>query len=904
MRSLNTLLVLVGFLLAVHDGYSQLATQPASQPTNLAFGTITSSTIDYTFNAVSGVGGYLHIRKAGSAPTFVPVDGTAYAVDQVLSDGSVVQHSDNFPDGQATGLDPNTTYFWKIFAYNGSAATTNYLTTSPLSGSAATLAAEPAGSPTDLTFTGISGTAYSYFFTEPIPAADGYIHIRKEGSAPTEVPQDGVVYTAVQDLGTSKILFVGPGISFSQGSVVAGKTYYYAIYAYNGSGTSINYRTTDPATGSVIPNNYAVEPTSQPTSLSFSNIKSTTFDISFSAAAGSPDGYIGVASTGTPGVPVDGTTYTNGDPLGTGFVSFVGPETLLSVTGADPATTLNYAIYSYNGTGSSINYRQLAPLVGFVTTLSNDDQTPPVLKSNTTLTKISPGQTLKITTTWEDQESGVSSVEASYGPTNQADWDVTGEGLTNTSGNTWELTIPVSSIGEQGVEYRLIAYNGSGYYFETNIFRVVVEHTGVGLVIPYSAYGSSETSYRIISIPLVLEKKSVNDIFSSKLGAYDPKKWRLFRYQGGYKELTGTSTIDLGRGYMFIAKENKGVLNTGAGVTANFGFDTPFTITPSNGWNLIGNPFNFNVVWADVQAENASLATVPLKVFTGTGTTFSNGTTLASFSGGFIFVNSTTPITIPHVKSGRRAEPKPELNLALDQEQWQVEIKVASGDLHATGGVGMSTRASVDYDQLDDFTLPRFHEYVELNHDKTLFGSPYAKDIVPTTNSYEWTFDVETNGAADIVKLEWDNSYFGTNDRQLVLWDETQQRAINMRDQSSYSFRRAESSRFKVLFGSPDFVREKAKPNRVVLHQIYPVPADRQVTFAFSVPESQETTQTTLDVYDLVGKKIATLVNAPLKGGYHEVTWQIDQGQKPLAGIYVSVLRHGNAVAQDKLILK
>jgi hypothetical protein len=70
------------------------------------------------------------------------------------------------------------------------------------------------------------------------------------------------------------------------------------------------------------------------------------------------------------------------------------------------------------------------------------------------------------------------------------------------------------------------------------------------------------------------------------------------------------------------------------------------------------------------------------------------------------------------------------------------------------------------------------------------------------------------------------------------------------------------------------------------------------------VPESNNSTQTTLDVYDLVGKKIATLVNAPLKGGYHEVVWQIDQGQKPLSGIYVSVLRHGNAVAQDKLILK
>jgi uncharacterized delta-60 repeat protein len=238
------------------------------------------------------------------------------------------------------------------------------------------IVAEPTASPTNLAFTNITSTSFTYSFTAASPAPDGYVHIRKEGSAPTESPADGTVYTAGQALGSSLVVASGPGTSLSQSSLTPEATYHYAIYAFNGSGSSINYRLTSPATGSAKATNLATEPTTQPTALTFSNITTTSFTASFTASSPAPAGYLAMAAADTPPAPVDGTVYVAGQTLGLGTVSFVGTATTGNVTGLTKSTTLKYAIYAYNGSGSSINYLTTLPLTGTVTTLAEDCTKP------------------------------------------------------------------------------------------------------------------------------------------------------------------------------------------------------------------------------------------------------------------------------------------------------------------------------------------------------------------------------------------------------------------------------------------------------------------------------------------------------------------------------------------------
>ncbi|MEI6143273.1 MAG: hypothetical protein WCP85_28605, partial [Mariniphaga sp.] len=108
---------------------------PSDQPTNLNFSnTKTGSDFNIVVNyaASASADGYLVVRKTGSAPTFVPVNGTSYSIgaqgsDQIVYVGSALTCTD-------AAVTSGTAYFYAIYAYKGSGGSIAYLTTSPLSG--------------------------------------------------------------------------------------------------------------------------------------------------------------------------------------------------------------------------------------------------------------------------------------------------------------------------------------------------------------------------------------------------------------------------------------------------------------------------------------------------------------------------------------------------------------------------------------------------------------------------------------------------------------------------------------------------------------------------------------------------------------------------------------------------
>ena len=165
---------------------------PTAQPTNLYFSTTITggnNNIVLHYTASASIEKYLILRKTGSAPTFVPSDGTEYTVgaqgsDQVVYAGTAVTAT------EAT-VTSNTAYHYKIYAYNGSAATTKYLTTTPLSGSTTVYSSSPgaiAGSGTtsasagfpnagvNVTFPGgTTGTTLAVTKTAAAPASNLYV---------------------------------------------------------------------------------------------------------------------------------------------------------------------------------------------------------------------------------------------------------------------------------------------------------------------------------------------------------------------------------------------------------------------------------------------------------------------------------------------------------------------------------------------------------------------------------------------------------------------------------------------------------------------------------------------------------------------------------------------------------
>lgn len=109
-----------------------LAAEPANQATNFTTGAVTHSSIELTWTDASGTQlpeGYLII--ANTSGTFTqPSDGNVYGDDTNLSDGYArlnisyaAANTINF-----SGLNPNTTYYFRIYSYNGSGGARNYKT--------------------------------------------------------------------------------------------------------------------------------------------------------------------------------------------------------------------------------------------------------------------------------------------------------------------------------------------------------------------------------------------------------------------------------------------------------------------------------------------------------------------------------------------------------------------------------------------------------------------------------------------------------------------------------------------------------------------------------------------------------------------------------------------------------
>ncbi len=113
------------------------------------------------------------------------------------------------------------------------------------------LATEPTAQATNMQFANVKTYRLSGSFTAASPAPNGYLVLRKKGSAITGVPVDGTVYDRGDNVGDAQVVFSGTATAFSPNHIVASSNYYFAVYTYNGSGTFRNYNTTAPLTGNV-----------------------------------------------------------------------------------------------------------------------------------------------------------------------------------------------------------------------------------------------------------------------------------------------------------------------------------------------------------------------------------------------------------------------------------------------------------------------------------------------------------------------------------------------------------------------------------------------------------------------------------------------------------------------------
>ncbi len=104
--------------------------------------------------------------------------------------------------------------------------------------------------------------------------------------------------------------------------------------------------------------------------------------------------------------------------------------------------------------------------------------------------------------------------------------------------------------------------------------------------------------------------------------------------------------------------------------------------------------------------------------------------------------------------------------------------------------------------------------------------------------------------------------------------------------------------RARDVFGIADRVDDI--PDRVLLSQNYPNPFNPVTTISFFLPPDSGSARVRLEVFDLYGQRIATLVNAPLRAGAHTVTF--DTRDFPVtSGTYVYRLQYQGETRSRKM---
>ena len=87
------------------------------------------------------------------------------------------------------------------------------------------------------------------------------------------------------------------------------------------------------------------------------------------------------------------------------------------------------------------------------------------------------------------------------------------------------------------------------------------------------------------------------------------------------------------------------------------------------------------------------------------------------------------------------------------------------------------------------------------------------------------------------------------------------------------------------------------KPTKFELSQNYPNPFYPSTTIKFGLPSDAKVT---LEVYNTIGQKVATLVKGQMSAGYHQVEFN---GNNLASGIYFYRLQIGSLTKTKKLLL-
>jgi len=367
-------------------------------------------------------------------------------------------------------------------------------------------------------------------------------------------------------------------------------------------------------------------------------------------------------------------------------------------------------------------------------------------------------------------------------------------------------------------------------------------------------------------------------------------------------------------------------------------FNITYTALADTGWNLVGNPFGATIDWDD--GANWTKTNVDGTIYvwdpaanggngeylTWNGSTGTLGSGLiAPFQGFWVKANALFPelkVTTGVKTTGGsflRKEDAANQNIVNSP---MFELELNSQGLQKKTSFIFTDTGSNSKDNLDGYTLiPLTENRLEL-HSLLADGTPLSINNLPNDLSNRLIIPLEVRGynngeaISDDYKLRFINTDNLPDDWIVLLVDNETGNEVNLIIEDQYRFfhsttekaktanpanqksiiqKESLDSRFSIYITTEEI--EANIPRSIYLEQNYPNPFNPSTLIPFGINEDS---QVTLEIYDILGRKIQSLVNENRTAGRYEVRFN---ARELSSGVYFYKLVTNNNVLVKRFTL-
>ena len=634
------------------------------------------------------------------------------------------------------------------------------------------------------------------------------------------------------------------------------------------------------------------------------------------------------------------------------------------VTSYAPISTLNSsyttdveALWSASGTSASDASNGLSMTVSSTLAEANFAVFGNNNSAGTTIADVPSGVEARSARIWQVDESGTVAADVTIDISDVTDYTVTAGTASNykllyRSGTSGDFSTLASGSSKSGdaVTFSSVSisdgYLAIGQATDSDAYLTpyvtISGNAGFRMMSSFVA----GTIYDDILDPLWIQGMTGADDTNgdANVWTYDPSG------SGSWDALTNISTASLtaGKGflvYVFTDVDNDGDDDISGGVKLNVNGTENSALsvnTTASKYNLLGNPFNVTIDADQLFSDNGTTnwnsvvyvwndAASDYYEWNGSAGDLSNGL-IAPYQG--FWVEAKSGGTSYSFTANSRSGSTGTFYKTASDSSGSMYFTITAGDKSDNMFVSFMDNGSQHLDPADaDKLLP-------MSTGERVVGVSYAENNSLGINNLPYAYAGTISIPLDVIYLTVDDgSNFVTQEETvtmtwdlnelpehitMTLTDNTTNSIIDLTQQSELTFTTVAkgsfpswgneavsiypelgSSHFTVDISYSELAMDNTAgtlPIGYALHQNYPNPFNPTTTLRYDIPENSHVTIT---IYDMLGRKVRTILNLQQDPGYKSLIWNAtnDYGKPVSAGMYLYQIQAGEYISTKKMVL-